>query len=60
MLTLFSVDEMLLLRYVNWSTNFRGLPMKVEIAFFLFKMHELFFICIDVEANVSCCLFQAI
>ena len=27
-----SVDEILLLRYVNWSTNFRGLPLKVETA----------------------------
>ena len=31
MLTLLSVDEILLLRYVNWSTNFRGLPLRVEM-----------------------------
>ena len=33
MLTLLSVDEILLPRYVNWFTNFRGLPLKVEMAF---------------------------
>ena len=32
MLTSLSVDEILLMRYVNWSTNFRGLPLKVEMA----------------------------
>ena len=31
-LPLFSGDEMLLLRYVNWSTNSSGLPIIVEIA----------------------------
>ena len=28
MLTSLSVNEILLPRYVNWSTNFRGLPLK--------------------------------
>ena len=28
-LTLISVDEILLPRYVNWSTNFRGFPQKI-------------------------------
>ena len=37
MLTSFSVDEILLPKYVNWSTNFRGLPFKVEMASFCFK-----------------------
>ena len=32
MLTSLSVDEMLLSRYVNWFTNIRGLPLRVEIA----------------------------
>ena len=32
MLTSLSVDEILLLRYMNWFTNFRGLPLKVEMA----------------------------
>ena len=32
MLTSLSVDEILLLRYVNRSTNFKGLPLKVKMA----------------------------
>ena len=32
MLTLLSIDEILLLRYVNSSTNFSGQPLKVEVA----------------------------
>ena len=32
MLISLSADEVLLLRYINWSTNFRGLPLKVEMA----------------------------
>ena len=32
MLTPLSVDKILLLRYVNWSTNFRGLSLKLEMA----------------------------
>ena len=31
MLTLLSADEIMLPKYVKWSTNFRGLPLKVEI-----------------------------
>ena len=31
MLTSISVDEMLLLRYVDWSMNVRGLSLRVEI-----------------------------
>ena len=31
MLTLLLVDEILLPRYGNWFTNFRGLPFNVEI-----------------------------
>ena len=30
-LTSLSVDEILLPRYVNWSTNFRGLPLQMEM-----------------------------
>ena len=30
-----SVDEMLLLKYVNWFTHFRSLPLPVEMAFYL-------------------------
>ena len=32
MFKLLSVDEILLLRYVNWLTNFRGLPFNVGIS----------------------------
>ena len=32
MLTLLSVDEILLLRYVNLSTNFRSLLREIEMA----------------------------
>ena len=32
MLTSLSIDEILLPRYVNLSTNFRGLPLRVEMA----------------------------
>ena len=44
MLTSLSVDEMLLPKYMNWSTNFRGLPLKSRDGSFLFKTHELCFI----------------
>ena len=37
MLTSLSVDEIFLLKYVNWSTNFRGLPLKMEIAVYGLK-----------------------
>ena len=37
MLTCISVDKMLLPKYVNWSTNFRGLSLKVETAHFCLK-----------------------
>ena len=43
MLTLLSRDEMLLPRYVNSSTNFRGLPFKVETALFTKIMFLLYF-----------------
>ena len=44
MLTSLSVDEILLPSYVNLCNNFRGL------------LHKLCFICVHVEAKVSCCL----
>ena len=37
MLTSLSVDEMLLPRYVNWSTNFRGSSLKVEVVPYCLK-----------------------
>ena len=53
MLTSLSVDEILLLRYVNMSTNFRGLPLRV-----LFKIHVICFICIHIKTNAFCWLLQ--
>ena len=40
MLTLFLEDEMLLPRHVNWSTNFRVLPHKMEMALSSYKHME--------------------
>ena len=61
MLTLLSVDEIWLLRYVNWSTNFRGLALKKSgNGFILFKIHKICFIHVYTESNASCCLLQAI
>ena len=42
MVILLSVDEILLPRYVNWSTNFKGLPINMEMAPSCFKVHELY------------------
>ena len=57
MLTSLSVDKILLLRCVNWSTNFRSLPVTAEMAPCL--KHTDCFIGIHVDANASCCLLQA-
>ena len=43
MMSSLSVDKILLSRYMNKSNNFRGLPLKIEIALFFFKNHELLF-----------------
>ena len=40
MLTSLSVDKILLPRYVNISTNFRGLPFKVEMYSVLFTFTQ--------------------
>ena len=57
MLTSFSVDEILLLRYVNWSTNFKSLPHEMKIALPCLKQVPRF-ICLHVETNASRCLLQ--
>ena len=44
MLTSLAVDEKLLPRYVNWSTNFRGLPLKVGMASFCLKYRNVFLV----------------
>ena len=41
MLTSLSVDEIFLLRYVNWSTDFRGLLFNEQVVQILITMHEL-------------------
>ena len=53
-----SVDEILLLRYVNLRNNFRGLPLKVEVAPSSLK-NVLCFIYVSVEANTSYSLLGA-
>ena len=40
MFTSHSVDEILLPRYVNWSSNFRDLSLKVDMAPFHLKLDE--------------------
>ena len=55
MLTSVSVDEILLPKYVNLSTNFRSRTLRVDGSF-SFKTHEHRFICVHVEANASCFL----
>ena len=54
----FSVNEMLLLRYVNLSTKFRESPFWVKMSPFWLKHIYFIFVCIDMEANVTCCLLQ--
>ena len=57
MLTSLLVDEILLPRYTNWSTDFRDLPFNEEIAPPYLK-HGLCFIWVHVEISASCCLLQ--
>ena len=57
-LTLLSVDEIWLLRYVRWFTNFRGLSLKVEMAPSCFKKVNFYFRLYRTFA--FCCLFKAI
>ena len=55
MLTSLSIDKILLPRYVNLSTNFRGLLLKVEMAPSCLKQMNCF-ICVHIA---SCCLHKA-
>ena len=50
MLILLSVDKMLLPRYVNWSTDFRGWPLWVQITPF----------CLKCNFTVKCLLLLAL
>ena len=54
-----SVDGILLSRYMNVSTNFWGLPPKVDMTHFSLKKHELYFLSINVDAIPFYCLSQA-
>ena len=54
MMTSLSVDEILLSRYMNWSTNFRDLPFKVERISCLNSVNSF---CV---VNASNCLTQDI
>ena len=54
-----SVDVILLPRYMNWSSNFTGLPLKVEMTPCLKHMNSVF-IHVHVEANASCYLLPVI
>ena len=42
---------------MNWSTNFRGFLLKVEMAPSCLK-HKVCFICVHIEANALYCLLQ--
>ena len=55
----FSVDETLVPSQVNLSTNFKELPLRVEMSPFWLK-HILHFVGIHMEANASYCLLQAV
>ena len=57
MLTSLSVDEILLLSNLNWSTNFKGFLLKVKIAFYL--KHMNWYIWIHLESNAFYYLLQA-
>ena len=48
-LTSLSVNKILLPRYVNWSTNFRGLPLSEEIVPSCLKHMN----CVHAEANAT-------
>ena len=53
-MTSLSVDEMPLPRYVNWLTNFRGLPLLRGYGF-LFKKTNYFF-CVHLDSDAFWCL----
>ena len=58
MLISLSVDEILVLRYGKWSTNFQGRLFNMEMVT-KSKKHEICFICVHVQANVNYCLLQS-
>ena len=58
MLTSLSVDEILLPRYINWFTNFRGFLFNMEMTPFCFKHGYSFLICNHVVANASAAFYR--
>ena len=54
-LTLLSVDEILLLRYMNWSTDFRGLSFNKEMPSSCLKHMNSFFIWAYIAASLKRC-----
>ena len=57
-LTWFSGNGLLLQRYMKWSTNFRRLPCRVNLAPFCLKHHVLCFICILVRPMLPAAWFR--
>ena len=55
-----SVDETLLLRYMNLFTNFRELPSKMEMSPTWLKYMYSISLALTMEANATCCILQAI
>ena len=53
LLTSLSVNEILLLKYLNSFTNFTRIQLKVETAPFILNRWTVFWI--HIEANASCC-----
>ena len=54
----FSVDEMLLPRYVKWSTNFRVLLLRVEMVPFLSVYNAYNLFCVHVEDNIPAACYR--
>ena len=59
MLTSLPVDEIYAEVY-EIVYLFQRLATKSENGCFLFKRHELSFICVQIETNVFCCLLQTL
>ena len=55
MLTLLSVDEILLSRKVKWFTNFKDLTFSIEMVPSCLNTHKLCFIWVHKEVNATCC-----
>ena len=58
LLTSLSVDEILLLKFVNWSIDFRGLLFNEKMTLSWLKHINSVFIWVHIESNAFCCLLQ--